>query len=354
MSLVLADIRQFAQMRGATAEDYFAFEALSDPHFSPDGSTIAFVVTAVDQKQNRRRSAIWSVPADGARPPMALTTSPQSSNNPRWSPDGKAIAFLSARPMPGDAATDTPRSQVWLLSLGGGEPRRVTSLLNGASAFQWSPDGARLVVVGRSGPSDTAKSPSDVRHYTHANYKFNDSGWFDDKRTHLWVYDMASGSATQITSGDDWNDSDPQWSPDSRKIAFVSDRTGKAFDGGHNTDVWVIDANGGPLTKISDHASGDNSPRWSPDGQAIAFLSSVPEKSHPKIWLAAATGGAPSRLAAEGIDLIPGGLRWAENGKALYFETGFKGTNQLFRVDLAARKAVAVSSGDRTVHLVDI
>src|SRR3954469_11620043 len=342
-----------AQTRGATAEDYFAFETLGDPRFSPDGSTVAYVVTTVDQKQNRRRSEIYAVPVDGSRPPRALTTAPQSSNSPRWSPDGQAIAFLSARPMPGDAATDTPRPQVWLLPLAGGEPRRVTNLLNGVSAFQWSPDGTRLVVVGRSGPSDTAKSPSDVRHYAHANYKFNDSGWFDDKRTHLWIVGASGGAPAQITSGDDWNDSDPQWSPDGRTIAFVSDRSGKAFDMGHNTDVWTIDANGGALIRISDHPSGDNSPRWSPDGKTIAFLSSVPEKSHPKIWLAAATGG-PSRLAADGIDLIPGALRWAEGGKALYFETGYKGTSQLFRVDLAARKATAVTTGDRTVHLVDM
>jgi dipeptidyl aminopeptidase/acylaminoacyl peptidase len=351
--LILA-VPLFAQTRGMTSEDYFAFVTLGDPHFSPDGATIAFVVTTVDQKQNRRHSAIWSVPSDGSGEPVALTTAPQSSNNPRWSPDGKTIAFLSARPMPGDAAGETPRTQVWVLPLGGGEPRRVTSLLNGVSAFQWSPDGSRLVVVGRSGPSDTAKSPSDVRHYGHANYKFNDSGWFDDKRTHLWVVELRAGGAVQLTSGNDWNDADPQWSPDGRTIAFVSDRTGKAFDMGHDTDVWTIPASGGELTKISDHKSGDNSPRWSPDGRTIAFLSSVPEKSHPKIWLAPAGGGAPSRLAADGIDLIPGGLRWAEGGKALYFETGFKGTSQLFRVDLAARKAAAVTSGDRTVHLVDV
>src|SRR6185503_7178554 len=155
-----------AQTRGVTAEDYLAFEQLSDPRFSPDGSTIAFVVTTIDQKQNRRHSALWSVPADGSRAPMALTTAIQSSNSPRWSPDGKAIAFLS------------PRTQVWLLPTSGGEARRLTSLLNDASSFQWSPDGARLVVLSRSGPSDTAKSPSDVRHYKNANYKFNDTGWF--------------------------------------------------------------------------------------------------------------------------------------------------------------------------------
>jgi dipeptidyl aminopeptidase/acylaminoacyl peptidase len=350
VSLVLGIPLQ-AQTRGMTAEDYYAFETLGDPHFSPDGSTIAFVVTTIDQKQNRRHSAIWSVPADGSHDPLTLTTPMQSSNSPRWSPDGKSIAFLSARPAPGD---DGARTQVWLLPLTGGEPRRVTSLPNGVTSFQWSPDGTRLVVVSRSGPSDSAKSPSDARHYRHANYKFNDTGWFDDKRAHLWVVDLASGRPTQITSGDDWNDADPQWSPDGRRIAFVSDRTGRAFDDSRNTDVWVIDAAGGPLTKISDHTTADNSPRWAPDGRTIAFLSAVPAKSHPRIWLASSSGGTASTVAADGIDLIPTQLRWAEGGRALYFEAGVKGTTRLYRVDLAARRAAPVTSGERTVHLVDI
>src|SRR3954470_17193474 len=90
LSIVLA-APLFAQTRGATAEDYFSFVTPADPHFSPDGSTIAFVVTTIDQKQNRRHSDIWSVPADGSRDPNALTPAPQSSNSPRWSPDGKGI-----------------------------------------------------------------------------------------------------------------------------------------------------------------------------------------------------------------------------------------------------------------------
>src|SRR5262249_28178679 len=148
---------------------------------------------------------------------------------------------------------------------------------------------------------------------------FNDTGWFDDKRTHLWVVDVASGRSQQITSGDDWNDVDPQWSPDGRRIAFVSDRTGRAFDDSRNTDVWVIDAAGGPPPKNHDHTTADTSPRWSPDGRTIAFLSAVPEKSHPRIWLVPSSGGAASTLAADDIDLIPTALRWSDSGRALYF-----------------------------------
>jgi dipeptidyl aminopeptidase/acylaminoacyl peptidase len=119
----------------------------------------------------------------------------------------------------------------------------------------------------------------------------------------------------------------------------------------------VIDADGTPSTKptkISDHETADNSPRWSPDGRAIAFLSAVPEKSHPKIWLAPSRGGTPSHLAADGLDVIPTALRWAEGGKALYFETGYHGTSRLYRVDLATRKATPMTSGDRTVHFMDV
>ena len=349
--LLMPAVPAAAQRRGVTPEDYFAFQTLSDPHFSPDGSTIAYVVTTVDEKANRRRSVIWSVPVDGSQQPRALTSAAVSSNSPRWSPDGSTLAFLSARPAPGESAA--PKTQIWLMALRGGEPSRLTSLQNGVSSFQWSPDGRRLVVVARSGPSDTAPSPSDVRHYKHADYKFNDTGWHDDTRGHLWVVDAATGAANQITSGDDWDDRDPQWSPDGQRIAFVSDRTGKAYDESINTDVWVISANGGPLTKVSDHETGDDSPRWSPDGQTIAFLSSVPRTAHPKIWLAPSTGGA-SKLAADGLDLIPTALRWAEKGRAMYFETGYKGTSQIFRVDMQTRRVAPLTSGDRTVRAMDV
>ncbi|PYS54201.1 MAG: hypothetical protein DMG13_09305 [Acidobacteria bacterium] len=352
-AMTLIIVPAAGESRGIKAEDYFAFKSLNDVRFSPDGSTIVFVVGTIDQKQNRRYNAIWTVPADGSREPSLLTTSVQSSTSPRWSPDGKSVAFLSARPAPGDTAAEIPKTQIWILPLSGGEPRRVTNLPNGVTVFSWSPDGTRFVCLSRSGPSDKAKSPSDVRHYKHANYKFNDTGWFDDKRSHLWVVEIATGATKQITSGDDWNDTDPQWSPDGTRIAFVSDRTGKEFDEGRNKDIWVIDAAGGPLTKISRSEEPDGSPRWSPDGKTIAFLNAPERRAHPKIWLAPSQGGVP-RLAVEGLDLIPTALRWAEGGRALYFETGIKGTSHLFRADLETRRASQLTTGERTVRLADI
>jgi len=347
--------------RGITPEDYFAFEFISDPNISPDGKLVAYVVTKIDRAQNRRNSSIWMVATDGSRGPWQFTTAPQNSNSPRWSPDGKSVAFLSSRPestAPTSSSAEQPRSQVWLLSMAGGEAKRVTNLKNGASSVRWSPDGARLVVVSRIGPSDSrtgdAKDRSDVRHYKNSTYKFNDSGWFDDRRTHLWVVDLNSGNGKQITEGDDWNDSDPQWSPDGKRIAFVSNRTGKEYEENRNSDVWIVNADGsGTLTKISDHEESDNQPRWSPDGKSIAFTGEVHERDHPKIWLAPSSGGTASVLAANNLDLIPGQLEWSGDGKSIYFETGVKGEIHLFRVDVPTKTVTQVTSGPRAVRNVD-
>src|SRR3989449_7564562 len=122
--------------RGITPEDYFSFEFASDPQISPDGKLVAYVVTKVDRAQNRRNSSIWMAAIDGSRAPWQFTTSPQSTNSPRWSPDGKWLAFLSSRPAettpPASApsaaaapAQEPPRSQVYLLSMDGGEARRL-------------------------------------------------------------------------------------------------------------------------------------------------------------------------------------------------------------------------------------
>ena len=354
-----------AANRGITAEDYFAFQFISDARISPDGRQVAYVLTAIDQKKNRRNSSIWLVAVDGLSAPRRLTAEGLNSNSPRWSPDGSRLAFLSARnveapdaaPSGAGAPAEPVRPQMCILNMDGGEAQVASHLKNGVTVFQWSPDGKRFVAVSRVGPSDQVPRDahkSDVRHYRHILYKFNDTGWYDDKRNHLWVVDAASGQDQQITSGDDWNDTDPQWSPDGAHIAFVSDRTGHEYDDSHNTDVWVISASGGALTKISDHAFEDDLPRWSPDGQRIVFAGRTTRRQFPKLYVADAKGGAPSSLVVDNLDLIPVGLHWGHGPNNLRFESGFKGATQIFGVDLAARAVTPVTHGERSVHAFDI
>jgi dipeptidyl aminopeptidase/acylaminoacyl peptidase len=349
--------------RGVTAEDYFAFHFPSDAHISPDGKQVAYIVTVIDQQRNRRVSSIWLVNTDGRSAPRRLTAEGVNSNAPRWSPDGSALAFLSTRNAAAGegggaagGATEPPRPQICILHMDGGEAQVVSHLKNGVNAFQWSPDGKRFAAVSRLGPSDEvalSARKSDVRHYKHISYKFNDTGWFDDKRSHLWVIDAAGGKDKQITSGDDWNDTDPQWSPDGSRIAFVSDRSGREYDDSHNKDVWVMSADGGALTKISDHAFDDDLPRWSPDGKQILFAGRTARRQFPKLYVAASTGGSASKLIVDDMDLIPGNLHWAGANEAR-FETGVKGTEHIFRIDLTTRKTAPVTSGERSVRGFDI
>jgi dipeptidyl aminopeptidase/acylaminoacyl peptidase len=338
--------------RPVASDDYFSFKSVGDPALSPDGKQIVYTVTRVERAQNRRMTSIWLVSTDAGAAARQLTLNSVSSSAPRWSPDGKAIAFLSSRPSPGDSTS--ARSQLYLLRTDGGEPRRVTSLPNGVSGCEFSPDGSRLVCLSRTGPSDRKPPSSDVRHYTGLSYKFNDTGWFDDRKSHLWIIDVATGAATQLTSGDQWNDSDPQWSPDGTRIAFVSNRTGKEQDGDDNSDVWVIPASGGDPVCISDHPDSDTSPRWSPDGKRIAFIGRTRDGDPPMLWLAAATGEGPSTLLYPAQELFPSELSWAEQGKALYFNAGNHGEIHFFRLDLATRQVRPLTRGPRAVRRLSL
>jgi len=342
--------------RGVTAEDYLSFKFIGDPHISPDGKSVAYVLTTIDQKKNRRESSVWLVPADGSSAPRRLSAEGFSSNSPRWSPDGKTLAMLSARATD-SSSTETPKSQIYLLSIAsGGEAIALTKLKNSVQSYQWSPESSRIVLVSSSGPMDgvaTADRKSDVRHYTHIQYKFNDSGWYDDKRRHLWVVSVPGGEAKQITEGQDWNDSDPQWSPDGTRIAFVSDRTGKAFDDSHNTDVWTIPAAGGTLTKISDHAFEDENPRWSPDGKQILFTGQTALHQFPKLYVADSSGSSPSQLVVKDFDTIAGELHWSAPGY-LFFADGVRGETHIYRADPFAHTFAAVTSGPRGIHAFDL
>ena len=331
--LLLTGVLCAAEKRGVTPEDYFLFANVADPQISPDGRVVAYTITRVDVEQNRRNSEIWLVPVDGSAAPRQLTSA-ASATSPRWRPDGNALAFLGGRP-----------AQVQLLPMDGGEARRVTSLKNGVTAFAWSPNGSRLVCVSRSGPAP-ADRPTDTRHYFASFYKFNGRSFFDTMRSHLWVVGADSHDARQITSGDQRNDLDPQWSPDGTGIAFAGERTDR--EPGEVDDIWIVAAAGGEPRPIADRHEGDRSPRWSPDGKWIAYLAASKEDESQAVWIVSAEGGA-SRQAARKLDYVPSNLSWRGDGGALLFISGWKGEQHLFALDARSGEVKPVTEGSRYV-----
>ena len=353
LSFAVAPLVSGAQ-RGLLPEDVYRFEVPNDPHLSPDGKRVTFVIATIDA-QRKRRNTVWIGCVDGSEKPRRYTSEAQSANSPRFSPDGRTLAFLSSRA--GETGHGADKTQVYVLSMDGGEARRVTSLPNGVASFAWAPDGKHFACVAKTDPAPDTEvkfERSDSRRYTMIDYKFDGIGWFDGKRNHIYVVDVASGKAKQVTQGDGWDDTGAAWSPDGARVAFVSDRTslGKDYASRHS-DVYVVSAEGGEPVKVSDHDEADTAPVWSPDGKTIAFLGSLSEGDHPKVWLAPSTGGERSVLAAPKMDALAGGLEWGDAGRGLYYEAGVRGNVHLFRIDLASKAITEVTSGDRRTRFID-
>jgi dipeptidyl aminopeptidase/acylaminoacyl peptidase len=350
LALLVFATAMFAQTkRGYRPDDFYSVETATDPRISPDGKLIAFTVSVPDRKSNARRSAIWLVPSDGSRAPWQLSGD-DNATSPRWSPDGKSLAFLSSRP---DARSGARQpAQIFVLPMSGGEARRISNLKNAVTALEWSPNGGSFAAISRSGASDQTapgKERSDVRDYTNLIYKFDGSGFYDDRRPHIFVVDAAKGDAKQITFGDQRNDSDVAWSPDGGRIAYVSQKTEDTFM--HGSELMVVPAAGGESRKISKIDAGVSRPRWSPDGRSIAYVGSGDDTLVPKIYVSPSTGGEP-RVASKAITYVTE-LDWSEDGKKLFFAYANRGEHTLAELQVATGEATAVVSRG-TVTAFDI
>lgn len=333
-----------ADRRGISPDDYYALATAADPHLSPDGKLVAFTVTTIDRKLNKKFTEIWMTPADGSRAPWQFTNE-ESASSPRWTPDGKALAFISGRHDPRTGAAERP--EVWLLPMSGGEARRVTNLKDGVTAFQWSPDGRRLACVSKSGGGDSGRGAIDFRDYTSPAYKADGKGFFDDRRDHIFVVNAATGTARQLTSGEQRNDSNPQWSPDGKRIAYISDRTDKSLLA--NGELYVVAADGGTPVHLSAPDSSLSGLRWSPDGRSLAYIGAVGEVAIPKIWISPSDGGK-YRVASETVT-YPNEIEWSKDGSALFFSGAFRGAHPIFRLNLAGGTATPLIRDTVTTSL---
>lgn len=246
--------------RGITIDDLHAIKLVADPNISPYGARVAYVVTTVDKEINGYRSAIWMASTDERFEPFQFTGGHAKDGNPRWSPDGTHLAFLSNR-------KDT--NQIYVMAPDGGEAWQVTSGPNAVSEFAWSPDNRSFVFVTKVEPDEEEKRESDTRVIRTLRHKFDGEGFWDGKRRQIFRTGLESGEPEQLTDGD-WDSTQPTLSPDGNRLAFVSNRS---EDRGSNSksDVWVLDLPNGEPTRVTPEDGVYGAPSWSPDGARLAY-----------------------------------------------------------------------------------
>jgi dipeptidyl aminopeptidase/acylaminoacyl peptidase len=335
--------------RPFTPEDLHALRNVSDPQISPDGAWVAYTVGTDDLTDDQSVRDLWMTSWDG-QSTVRLTSTPKVSEHaPRWSPDGRVLAFLSSR---GDSAD---ADQLWLLSRRGGEAELVTQVRTGIEDYVWSPDGTRLVFVIGDGDSvevssvvdpallevtdlDGAVTPPQqpVQHRTpppividRFYFKEDYTGYVRRKRKHLYLFDLATRKLSQLTQGQS-DERLPAWSPDGQYLVFSSKRVGDDPDRHDNWDLFVIQAAPGAVarqlttfTGPDNHPDWESRPAWSPDGRFIAYLEGGPDSliyySAPRLavipWGAR---GGPTLLTA-GLDRAVASPQWSRDGRTLYF-----------------------------------
>jgi len=349
--------------RTITIDDLLALKWIGDPQISPDGRSAVFVQKVADREADTYRSHLWIVPTGGG-PARQFTAGSHQDSLPRWSPDGRWIAFLSDR---GTAAVEPGAKkpkQIYVIPLDGGEATAITTGGYNPMDLAWSPDGRMIAFVGKP---EAPKDKSDVKVITRVRYKFDGEGYWDGRYKHIFVVPAQGGEVRQVTDGD-YDHVDPAWSPDGRWIACVSNRSEEA-DFTNVTDVWVFSSAGGEPRRLTPSVGPCTMPAWSPDGARVAYLGHNNEAmsaTNTALWVVSLEGGPPTRLTA-GFDRslahhIITDMRahprvgrpvWLPDGRGILVLVAEGATNQLARVDVASGSVAVLTGGRREIFGYD-
>ena len=279
--------------RPMTIDDLLAIKSVSDPQISPDGESVVYVVSELDRATDKTDSTLWLIPTAGGEP-KRMTTAPGTNNHPRWSPDGKTLAFVSSR---GGSA------QVWLLPVEGGEARQLTKLPIDVSGPIWSPRGDRIAFAAEVYPGTTPEQTaakdkekeafkSKVRTFDHLMIR-HWNAWDEGKRSHLFVADANTGVARDLTPKLEVNtppapfggSTDYAWSPDGKELAFTAEPV-KDQAWSTNTDIWTVPAGGGELKNLTaSNPAADAQPSYSPDGTMLGYVSQARPGFESDLWV---------------------------------------------------------------------
>jgi dipeptidyl aminopeptidase/acylaminoacyl peptidase len=345
-------------------DDLFRFQRLADPQISPDGRTVAYVLTTVDLAGNRTASTIWLAPT-GDGTPRQLTNTTKRDRHPRWSPDGKRILFESNR---------SGENQLWVIDVGGGEARQLTTIATEAGNGIWSPDGQWIAFVSAVYPEysskpyaesnalnkqrkgEAEKNPVKARVFTRLFYRHWDE-WVEDKRQHLFVLPAAGGEPRDVTPGD--RDAYPTsmtfavgddftFSPDSKYLVYTAvPERDEAWS--TNYDICRVPITGGTIECLTqDNPAADGAPKFSPDGQLLAYRAQRRPGFEADRWeilvVDTQTPGKPRSLTAA-FDGSPESFVWSADASLIYFTAEEKATAPIFRVAVRDGRVQKVLDG---------
>jgi dipeptidyl aminopeptidase/acylaminoacyl peptidase len=347
-----------SNLRQITIEDLYRIKSVSAPRISPDGQRIAFVVTTIDAGKHEYRSSIWMVPTEGGEA-KRFTAGPANTHSPSWSPDGRWLAFVTERegePAGKDQEEQKKhgkgKSQIWLIPTDGGEARQLTFMRHGSSNPVWSPNSKQIVFNAAVGPADEenedGKTLPKVRVIDRLWYRLDGVGFIHERRTNLFLIDVTGGEPQQLTGGD-WDDTDPAWSPDGARIAFVSSRAEDRWRI-PCPDVYVLTINqgrAGDLQCLTNGSLACSAPSWSPDGHTIAFLGGLKLHSggHIDVYTIPSTSdnGSATCLTQDfegnfqdwtnsdiGDEHLTPAPAWSADGRTLYALASHRGASRIF------------------------
>ena len=337
-----------------SVHDMLAMERISDPQASPDGARVVFVLRTTDLEANRGRTDLWLVNLDGTGL-RRLTSDPAGDSNPRWSPDGRHIWFLSTR---------SGSSQVWKIAADGGEAERFTNLPLDVGSLVVPASGDRVafsmeVFVG-AGPAETKERLDELearqatgRIYDRLFFRHWDA-WKDGRRAHVFVTGTDSVEPVDVMADMDADcPSKPfggpeeyAFTPDGASIVFSARNAGREEAWSTDFDLYLApaDASSPPRCLTEENQAWDTLPTFSPDGRTLAYLAMKRpgyEADRFRIVLRPWPNGErkaealpPGRVLTEDWDRSPGSLTWSADSRTIYGTANNLGQNSLFAVDV--------------------
>jgi dipeptidyl aminopeptidase/acylaminoacyl peptidase len=327
--LLLAGLPAAAEEKHpVTPEDIVAIREALAPVVSPDGSRVAFVVRepADPRKPDPpRNSDIWVVPADGSEPARPFAASPKTETRPRWSPDGRYLAFLSDRGTPAEGEEEaTP--QIYLLRTDGGEAVALTAVAGEVEEFHWSPDGKSVAFVATDPVPEAErkkkKQKDDAVHVDH-DYQF----------ARLWVVGLDDRKPRQVFR-QEGQVVDFEWAPDGSELAVAVAPTPRLDDVYWWQKLVVVRLLDGEVVRtLSDRLNG--SPRWSPDGKTVAFFEFPPQRIGARLAVVDAAGGSPRVLLDDYAGTLSD-LAWMPDSQQLVAGSTETTRAKLLRIDVAS------------------